>query len=167
MLEVTGTVGVKDSGIHHLGKANALTFLDLLGAASVPLLSRLFLNGPVVFFGASHAKSRLQHVFLIDGEGVDKDDFVLEVLKTNFFVRALGLDGETEESGDSTTNLAIVSGFSGNWVDDCRSTCGHVEIEILVSPSSKRVTVRLAKSNPKAAGMAKLHSYQNPVGTAM
>ena len=51
--------------------------------------------------------------------------------------------------------------------DGCRRTCGKVEVEILVSPSSKRLTARLAKSMPKAAGTAKPHSYQKPVDTAM
>jgi hypothetical protein len=45
--------------------------------------------------------------------------------------------------------------------------CGQVETEILVSPSSKKVAVRLVKSIPKAAGIARLHSYQKPVETAM
>ena len=46
-------------------------------------------------------------------------------------------------------------------------TCGKVEVEILVSPSSKNVTVRLAKSMPLPAGTARIHSYQKPVDTAM
>ena len=51
--------------------------------------------------------------------------------------------------------------------DGCKRTCGKVDVEILVSPSSKRLTARLAKSMPKAAGTAKPHSYQKPVDTAM
>ena len=46
-------------------------------------------------------------------------------------------------------------------------TCGKVEVEILVSPSSKKVTVRLAKSMPLPAGIDRIHSYQKPVDTAM
>jgi hypothetical protein len=52
-------------------------------------------------------------------------------------------------------------------VSGYKSTCGHVEIEILVSPSLKRVTVRLEKSIPKHGGIARLHSYQKPVDTEM
>ena len=166
MLEVTATIGIEDSG-YHLGKTNALTFLHLLGTAGIPLLSWLFCDGPVVFLSTSHAKSGLQHVFLADGEGLDIDYLVLEVLKAGFFVLALGLDGQAEKSGDSTTHLARVSRLSGQCADDGRRTCGHVEVEILVSPSSKRVTVRLAKSMPKPAGMTRLHSYQKPVDTAL
>ena len=53
--------------------------------------------------------------------------------------------------------------------NDCigRRTCGNVEVEILVSPSSKKVAVRLAKSMPLPAGMDRIHSYQKPVDTAM
>jgi hypothetical protein len=42
-----------------------------------------------------------------------------------------------------------------------------VEVEIFVSPSSKKVIDRLAKSKPYAAGMARLHSYQKPVDRAI
>jgi hypothetical protein len=48
-----------------------------------------------------------------------------------------------------------------------KHTWGIVDVEILVSPSSKKVAVRLLISIPNAAGMAKLHSYQKPVETAM
>ena len=46
-------------------------------------------------------------------------------------------------------------------------TCGHVETETFVSPSSYKVTAFLAKSKPNAEGIARLHSYQKPVETAM
>lgn len=112
MLDVAATVGIEDSGIHHLGKTNALAFLHLLDTAGVPLMSWLFCDSPIVFLGTSHPKSGLQHVFLADGEGLDIDYLVLEVLKAGFFVRVLGLDWQTEKSGDSTTNLVRVSGLS-------------------------------------------------------
>ena len=105
MLKVTATVGIEDSGKHHLGKANALTLLDLLDTAGVPLLSRLFCDGPVVFLGTSDAESGLQHVFLANGEGTNVDYLVLQVLKAGFFVRTFGVDWQTQKSGDGTTNL--------------------------------------------------------------
>lgn len=52
-------------------------------------------------------------------------------------------------------------------VGDTKHTCGHVEVEIFVSPSSKKVMDRLAKSRPYAVGMARLHSYQKPVDRAI
>jgi hypothetical protein len=109
VLEVTATVGVEDSGVHHLSKSNALAFLHLFDTAHVPLLSWLFGDGPVILFGTSHAESGLQHVLLADGKGVDVHDLVLEVLKAGFFVRSFRLDGEAEKSSDSTTNLVGVS----------------------------------------------------------
>ena len=113
VLKVTATVGIKDSGVHHLGKTNALAFLNLLDTARVPLMRRLFCGGPVVFFGTSHAKSGLQHILLTDGEGLDIDYLVLEVLKAGLFVRAFRLDRQAEKSGDRTTNLVTVSRLSG------------------------------------------------------
>jgi hypothetical protein len=46
-------------------------------------------------------------------------------------------------------------------------TCGNVEVEILVSPSSKRVVVRLTRSILKPAGIARIYSYQKLVDTAV
>lgn len=83
---------------------------------------------------------------MADGEGIDIDYFVLEILKTGVFFGAFGLDGQTEESGDSTTYLVRVSRLTGEGLTIAGRTCGHVEVEILVSPSSKKVAVRLAKS---------------------
>ena len=105
MLKVTATVGIEDSGEHHLGKANTLALLDLLDTAGVPLPSWLYREGPVVFFGTSHAESGLEHVFLADGEGTNVDYLVLQSLKTGFFIRTFRLDGQTEKSGDGTTDL--------------------------------------------------------------
>ena len=105
MLKVAATVGIEDSGKHHLGETNALALLDPLDTAGVPLLSWLFRDGPVVLLGTGDAERRLQHVFLADGEGIDIDYLVLQILKAGFFIRTFGLDGQTEKSGDGTTNL--------------------------------------------------------------
>lgn len=113
MLDVTTTVGVEDSGIHHFGKTNALAFLHFLNTARVALLSWLFCDDPVVFLGISHAKSRLQHIFLADSEGAHINYLVLKAFKAGFCVRAFGLDGQTEKSRDSTTDLARVSRMLG------------------------------------------------------
>lgn len=106
VLEVAATVGIEDSGEHDLCKPHALACPHLLDAAGVPLPSGLVGDGPVVFPGARHAKSGLQHVFLADGEGLHIDHLVLQVLKAGFFVRAFGLDGQTEQSGDGATDLS-------------------------------------------------------------
>jgi hypothetical protein len=166
VLEVTATVWIEDSG-NHLRKPTALPFLDLLDAIGEQLLSWFFCDGPVTFLGTSYAKSGLQHIFLADGEGRDIDYLVLEVLKAGFFLPAFGLDRQTEKSGDSKTNLVKISGLPERRFAAFRCTCGNVEVEIFVSPSSKSVTVRFAKSMPKPADMARLHSYQKPVDTAM
>ena len=170
MLKVAATVGIEDSGKHHLGKANALPLLYLLNTAGVPLPSRLFRNTPVNFLGTSHAESGLEHVLLADGEGTNVHDLILQILKAGFSVRTFGPDGQTEKSGDGATDLAknsVAFQKERKETDDYRRTCGKVEVEILVSPSSKKLTARLAKSMPKAAGRARPHSYQKPVDTAM
>lgn len=113
VFKVTATVWIEDSSIHHLGETDAFAFAYLLDTAGVALLSWLFRNGPVVFLGTSHANSGRQHVFLVDGEGIDIDYLVLEILKTGFFVRAFGPNGQTEKSGDSTTYLVRVSRLTG------------------------------------------------------
>ncbi len=96
VLEVTGTIGIENSCVHHLDEANALAFLHLFDAAYVPVPSWLFGDGPVILLGTSHAACGLQHVFLADGKGVDVHDLVFEVLKAGFFVRCFRLDGEAE-----------------------------------------------------------------------
>jgi len=165
VLKIAAAVGEEDAGIHHFGEANALAFLDLLDTGRVALLSRIFGDGPVGFFATRHTESGRQHVFLADGEGIDVDYAVFEVLKAGALVRALAIDGQTEKSGNRTTDLAKVTCWSGKLFGNSRPTCGHVEVEILASPSSKKVTLRLAKSIPKPAGIARLHSYQKPVDT--
>ena len=109
MFDVTDTVGIKNSRIHHLNKAGALSFLHPFHSVGVPLLGRLFGDDPVVCFGASDAKSRRQQVFLADGERLDIDQLVLEVFKTGFLVGPFGLDGQAKQAGDGTTNLSGVS----------------------------------------------------------
>lgn len=120
MLEVTATVRIEHSGIHHPGRTDALAFLHLLDTGGVPLLGWLFCDGLVIFLGTSHTKSGLQHIFLADFEGTDIDYLVIEVLRAGFFVRAFGLHGGTEKRGYSTTNLARVSRLS----ERCLMTVG-------------------------------------------
>ena len=106
VLKVTAAVGIEDSGVHHLGETDALALLDLLETAGVPFLSWLFGDGPVTFLGVGHAKSRVPHVLLADGEGIDVDYLVLQALEAGFFVRAsFGFDGQAKKSSDCSTNL--------------------------------------------------------------
>jgi len=109
VLEIAVTIRIKDSGVQHLGETDPTSLLYLLDATGVTLVRWLFRDGPVRFLGTRHAKSRRKHVLLADSKGVNVNHLVRKVLETGFFVVTLGLDGQAEERGNSTTNLAKVS----------------------------------------------------------
>ena len=67
-------------------------------------------------------------------------------------------DRQEEASVSSSGKIFNASKFA-----TALPTSGHVEVEMGVSPSSKKVTARRGMSKPKKAGPAeRLYSYQKP-----
>lgn len=102
LLIVAGAVVVKDPSVQHLDEA----LLARLERSGIPLLGRLLLDGPGARVGAGDAGCRLENVFLADGEGVDIDDLVAELVQGGTKVEeAVFLDGQTQKGSNSATNL--------------------------------------------------------------
>lgn len=105
MLKVSAPIRVEQPSIHHLRPPNALAFLDLPDASGVPLVTWLVADGPVGFFTADHTQSGGQHVFLVDGEGIDVNGLVGEVGNAGLILVGGSGDGEAEKGGNGATNL--------------------------------------------------------------
>ena len=112
MLEVAVPIVIEDASVHHLGKTDELALFKIFDTVGVPLSSWLFADGPVFCFGTCHAENGVEHLCLVDGEGIGVDYLVSEALEAGFFVRTSGLDWEAKKSGDGTTNLLDVSQVS-------------------------------------------------------
>lgn len=140
-------IGKERSCVQQSHKSCGITGLKHFLAGLPVVFRRGVSDLPVVQFGTSHAKNRVQHVLLADCEGGNVHGLVLEVNKGGtLVVFVIGQDFETEQRGHCATNLR-----HGGGIDLCLSIVHDHQRPVVEVKSVPVWTASETKLVPKAA----------------